>query len=1490
MATILLSAAGAAVGGAVGGSVLGLSSVVLGRAAGATLGRVLDQRLLGAGSATVETGRLDRYRITGANEGAALGRVFGRMRVGGQVIWATRFREHVETERASGGKGAPRQPATRRYSYSVSLAVALCEGEIQRVGRIWADGIEIAPAEMNLRVHRGTEDQQPDSLIEAVEGAGNAPAYRGTAYVVIEDLELSAYGNRVPQFSFEVVRAADPGPALAGASRLSDAVPGVALVPGSGEYALATTPVHYGGGLGRSQPANVNSPSGRTDFETSLTQLVEEAPACASALLVVCWFGDDLRVNLCQLKPKVEQAEFDAEAMHWTVSGLTRTSAEVVAELDDRPVYGGTPTDQSVIEAIRALREAGQAVVFYPFILMEPMAGNELIDPWTGQPGQPPLPWRGRITTSLAPGVAGTPDRTTEAETEVAAFFGAAAPEDFVPAGDRVGYDGPAEWSYRRFILHYAHLCALAGGVDAFCIGSEMRGLTRIRGAGDSFPAVERMRALLAEVRGILPDSKLGYAADWSEYFGYHPQDGSGDVHFHLDPLWSDHDCDFIGIDNYMPLSDWRDGDDHLDAHWGSIHDLDYLKANIAGGEGFDWYYASVADREAQIRTPITDGSGASMPTPDRSFAPSSTIGDAEFGGHATRSADATFEADVVLPADPTDGVLFERGGNWRGAMLGLRDGGTVLRLRAGGGGAKSASDTETALLDLAVADLPFDGQTHRLRWDFRISPGRVRLFVDGALAGEAFISGGGDLPGAWSGSGPGFYGDGMTDIAGEPHGGWPAAVAGDLRMWDRIEAAVADPQPWVYRYKALKEWWSNPHHDRRDGRPVAQASPWVPRSKPIWFTELGCAAIDKGTNQPNKFLDPKSSESSLPHHSDGSRDDLIQAQYLRAMWEFWGEAANNPVSDLYGGPMVDMSRAHVWAWDTRPYPHFPGLSDLWTDAENYMRGHWLNGRITTQPLGAVVAEICDRSGVAEIDVSDLRGGVRGYHVADTGDARAALQPLMLTHAFEAVEREGTLHFRMRGAAPAAALEEGGLALSADLGTAIERQRAPEAEMAGRVRLTHVAADADFEAAATEAVFPGDSLQTVSRTELPVALTHAEGRAVVERWLVEARIARDSARFALPPSEWGLGAGDVVTLPEPDGPALYRIDHVDQGSERLVEAVRVEPSVYRPATSVSGESTPRRFAAPAPVHAVFLDLPLLTGREDPNAPHLAVTAAPWPGAVAVHSAPADAGYALNTVVDGASVIGLTETPLPAARPGLWDRGPALRVRLGGGVLSSAEPAALMAGANAMAIGDGGPDPWEVFQFAEAVLVGPDCYELRTRLRGQLGTDALVPAEWPVGSTVVLLNGAAQQIALSPAERGLEQHYRIGPAARPLDDPSYRHRVESFAGNGWRPYAPAHLRAARQGSDLAFAWVRRTRIEGDSWASVDVPLGEERERYLVQVLSGGKVAREQICDAPSWTYAATEQAADGVAAPFAVQVAQISERYGPGPFRRIDIDE
>ncbi|GIT91827.1 phage host specificity protein [Jannaschia pagri] len=1294
MATLVLGAAGAAIGGSLGGSVLGLSAAVVGRAAGATLGRVLDQQIMGAGAEAIEHGRVDRFRLTGASEGAAIPRVVGRVRLGGQVIWATRFKE-TRTTSGGSGKGGPKAPQTTSFTYSVSVALALCEGRVTRVGRVWADGNEIARDSIHMRVYDGSEDQQPDALIEAVEGIGAAPAYRGISYVVIEDLDLTPFGNRLPQLSFEVVRAPDTDEL-----DVADLVEGVALMPGTGEYALATTPVHYDHGAGGKDSANVNTLQDMPDVSVSLRDLQEELPNVTSASLIVSWFGDDLRCGQCTIRPRAEQDETDGTPQPWTVSGMTRETAGVVPTLEDRPVYGGTPGDASVVEIIRDMTARGLDVTFYPFILMDQLAGNGLPDPW-GEDEQAVLPWRGRITTDIAPGRDGTTDRTVAADAEVAAFFGTVSPGDFAINDGTVSYSGPDEFSYRRFILHYAALCAAAGGVEAFCIGSEMRSLTQIRGADDTFPAVGAMIALLEDVRLLLPGAKLGYAADWSEYFGYHPVD-TGNVHFHLDRLWSHPALDFIGIDNYMPLSDWRDGLNHADAAWGDGRSLPYLMANVEGGEGYDWYYPTQEARDAQRRVPITDG-----------------------------------------------------------------------------------------------------------------------------LAQE----------------------------------------------------------PWVYRYKDLKSWWLNPHHDRIDGQRLSTPTAWLPQSKPIRFTEYGCAAIDKGANQPNKFLDPKSSESSLPFYSNGRRDDAMQAQYLRAILGYWRDPDRNPVSEEFGGRMLDLPHSLAWAWDARPWPAFPDLRSFWTDGENYGRGHWINGRSGNQSLASVIVEICQSAGLGPVDVSEVYGVVRGYTVTSVQSARADLQPLLLAYGIEVIERSGTLQFSMRENAKEVSIAESMLVRD---GTkpVVSVQRAPEAEVAGRVRVHHVDAGGDFAPRTGDAVHPGEDALPITDSELPLSLTAGEGHALAERYLAEARIARDTLELALPPSSRDVRVGDLMRVGDADD--TWRIDRIEDAGQRRVEAVRAETSVFDPSDAVEDGSGKSRPAAALPVQSVFLDLPLLTGQEVPHAPHVAVSARPWPGSVAIHSSVEDAGYRLNTVIDTPATLGVTETVLERAQAGLWDRGPDLVVRLQGPPLESKSRTAILSGANAMAIGNGSIGGWEIFQFQDAQLIEPGVWALRQRLRGQRGTDAVIPDVWPIGSTVVLLDGAAEQIDLATDALGLPRHYRIGSARLGVDHPSYVYRVETAIGEGLRPYAPAHLRAILDQDGFRLTWVRRSRAVGEAWDAADVPLLESVERYEVRVRdAGGVLLRDWQQSDTEFALSPTEAADVGVGSgPTIWEVAQVSDVFGPGHFSRL----
>ncbi|GAB5446703.1 baseplate multidomain protein megatron [Gymnodinialimonas sp.] len=1480
MATLLLSAAGAAVGGLIQAPILGMTGAVLGRAVGATLGRVIDQRLMGTGSDPIEVGQTDRLRITGAGEGAPIAQLFGRMRMGGHVIWATQFQERAST--TGGGKGAPPQPQTTTYSYSISLAVALCEGEISRVGRIWADGVEIDRESVTWRLYKGTADQMPDPLLEAVEGDGAVPAYRGTAYIVFEDLDLSPYGNRVPQFAFEVVRPAQPE--VEHVPSAASAVRAVALMPGTGEYALATTPVSRRIGLAGGASNNVSAEGGLSDFSQSLGHLRDTLPNLESISLIYSWFGDDLRVGQCSVRPKVEQTEHDGMEMPWEAAGITRSMADEIAQIDGRSVYGGTPADGSVLEAIEAIHAGGQEVTFYPFLLMEMLEGNGLPDPYGGDE-QAVLPWRGRMTGDLAPGLEGSPDGTAANRAAVEAFFGTAEASDFTTGPGGIQYAGPVEWSYSRFILHCAALCAQAGGVEAFCIGSEMRGLTQMRD-DQGFPAVEAYIALAAEVRALLPNAKITYAADWSEYFGYHPQDGSGDVFFHLDALWADDNIDVIAIDNYMPVSDWRDGTEHADYAKGPIHNLDHLKSGIEGGEGYDWYYTGPEARAAQRREPITDGQGAPWV-----FRYKDLRNWWQSEHHERRGGQRLSDLTVEGPA--FDGEVFTSD-YW---VQNFNYSKTTLL----------TAPSVDAFPDVEIVPVSGEGNVVQATGAYRIMSERgARDIVPGQRIKMTLRT---RLVSDPTDGNPHWHYIWLTYFnADGSYGGlrnqklWTGLEVADGWVERSIEFSpdeylgtgqiAADAVSWrlmiglngftIYSPAGAVQQISEVRVEVLDA-----VSPWVPKSKPIWFTEFGCAAIDKGSNQPNKFLDPKSSESSIPHYSNGRRDDLIQAQYLRAVMDYWSEEGRNPQSDQYDGPMLDLGRAHAWAWDARPWPAFPNDRERWTDGINWGRGHWLTGRLDAQPLDLVVAEICEEAGITDYDVSRLYGLVRGHVSAQTQSARARLQPLMLAYGFHAVERDGKLVFLPVPEQPEHVISVPMTARDGDGEGGFTHTRAPEAETVGRLRIGYTEAEGGYDDKVAEAIFPGDGADQVNDVDLPMALTASEGQGMAERWLAEGRVAQDTLRFALPPSERAIGAGALVATE--DG-HTWRVDRVEDRGFRQMEAVRVEPSTSVPSDEVEEVASFEAFVPPLPVTPIFLDLPLLTGDEVEHAPHLAVAAEPWPGSAAVYSAPGPDGFALNTLVERPAIVGTLMQPLVAQNPGIWDRSGAVQIRLETGSLSSSELQAVLAGANAAAIGSGEDDTWEVMQFADATLVAPDVWEIGLRLRGQQGTDAVMPEVWPAGSIFVLLDSAVGQVDLASTARGLERYWRVGPSRRSVDDASYTEKVLAFQGIGLRPYSPVHLRAPREGAGRDVSWIRRSRIDADTWDGTDVPLGEASEQYILRITDATAIRREVVLSAPSFTYTDAMRASDGTLSDYSIEVAQVSERFGAGPIARIQIND
>lgn len=213
-----------------------------------------------------------------------------------------------------------------------------------------------------------------------------------------------------------------------------------------------------------------------------------------------------------------------------------------------------------------------------------------------------------------------------------------------------------------------------------------------------------------------------------------------------------------------------------------------------------------------------------------------------------------------------------------------------------------------------------------------------------------------------------------------------------------------------------------------------------------------------------------------------------------------------------------------------------------------------------------------------------------------------------------------------------------------------------------------------------------------------------------------------------------------------------------------------------------------------------------------------------------------------------------------------------------GALSSVTETAFLSGSNLAKIGNGSSDQWEVFQFRDADLVSADTFALSQRLHGQLGSDVLMPDVCPAGSWFVLLNGVPDQINIDANLRRIEQNFRIGPAIRPNDDPSYVAQSHVFDGIGLSPYAPVHFYVVGT-ADRTFSWIWRTRLADDDWTLADVPLNEETESYRVLVIAIGELVREVTVSDAVWSYSAAMRFADGISGLYSLEVAQLSARFG-----------
>lgn len=169
-----------------------------------------------------EAQRLGDISQQTAKEGDPRVIVWGRVRpIGGNVIHCQEPKKRMVKQSSSGGgKGGSKKKEQKVEHVFRTYAIGVCEGPITGFSRIWRNNKLVYDARGNawgaknnrvflktFRLYLGGWSQMPDPTLQSIWGAGNVPAYRGTAYMVSINEDLTELGGSVPQWQFEVERA-----------------------------------------------------------------------------------------------------------------------------------------------------------------------------------------------------------------------------------------------------------------------------------------------------------------------------------------------------------------------------------------------------------------------------------------------------------------------------------------------------------------------------------------------------------------------------------------------------------------------------------------------------------------------------------------------------------------------------------------------------------------------------------------------------------------------------------------------------------------------------------------------------------------------------------------------------------------------------------------------------------------------------------------------------------------------------------------------------------------------------------------------------------------------------------------------------------------------------------------------------------------------------------------------------------------------------------
>lgn len=143
------------------------------------------------------------FQINTASYGEVVPEILGTTRVSGNIIDYEDFTAHEHRTTTRTGKGGGSKHTDISYTYTVAAAIALCEGPIAGIGKVWKDKevYQYPNESIQLTLFNGAVAQSPWPYMSS-KHPDKALPYSGLAYMA-GVVDLGDRGS-LPQYNFEV--------------------------------------------------------------------------------------------------------------------------------------------------------------------------------------------------------------------------------------------------------------------------------------------------------------------------------------------------------------------------------------------------------------------------------------------------------------------------------------------------------------------------------------------------------------------------------------------------------------------------------------------------------------------------------------------------------------------------------------------------------------------------------------------------------------------------------------------------------------------------------------------------------------------------------------------------------------------------------------------------------------------------------------------------------------------------------------------------------------------------------------------------------------------------------------------------------------------------------------------------------------------------------------------------------------------------------------